>query len=175
MLEIKKLDLLAIIQTEGIELRQRGKNFIGLCPFHQEKTASFSVNTERQRFKCFGCGVSGDVIDLIRQLKGLSFRDSLKYLGITGGDSFRPCPQEVRRIELVKKFNLWCENYSKYLCEILRLCNQVDALFKSPDCFELNGLPGAYFLRDIYQYHLSILDGKDDAMKFKLYKEVRYG
>lgn len=54
MLEIKKPDLLAIIQAEGIELRQRGKNFIGLCPFHQEKTASFSVNTERQRFKCFG-------------------------------------------------------------------------------------------------------------------------
>ena len=48
-----------------VELKQRGRNFFGLCPFHNEKTPSFSVNPDKQIFKCFGCGVGGGSINFI--------------------------------------------------------------------------------------------------------------
>src|ERR1700686_4737882 len=49
----------------------------GLCPFHQEKTPSFSVNQTRQFYKCFGCGVSGDVLKFVMEMDGLTFPETL--------------------------------------------------------------------------------------------------
>ena len=175
MQAVEKLDILDVVQAEGVEMRQRGKHFWGLCPFHSEKTSSFYVDTERQRFKCFGCAISGDVIDFIQKYKGFSFRDALKYLGISGDKQVKQNPQETRRRELVEKFKAWCGNYTKYLCEMLRLCNRIDAFVKTPDDLEIKGLSEMYLLRDVCQYHLSILNGKDGKAKFELYKEVRHG
>ncbi len=68
------------IQDEGIELFQKGKNLMAFCPFHSEKTPSFQVIVEKQFFHCFGCGAGGDVIEFIRNVKGLSFLDAVEYL-----------------------------------------------------------------------------------------------
>lgn len=115
------------------------------------------------------------MVDFIRKLKGISFTETLRCLGVNGGSFTRACPQEARRREFVKKFNAWCGNYSKYLCERLRLCNRIDALVKTSEDMELDGLPEAYFLRDVYQYQSAILSGVDNELKFELYREVRFG
>jgi len=61
-------------------LKKRGRNFFGLCPFHNEKTASFSVNQERQIYKCFGCGAGGGSINFIMEIENLNFVESLRHL-----------------------------------------------------------------------------------------------
>ncbi len=63
-----------------VQLKKRGKNWFAPCPFHNEKTGSFSVSPERQMYKCFGCGVGGSVINFIQKIENLEFVDSLKFL-----------------------------------------------------------------------------------------------
>jgi len=76
-----------IIEVIGqrVELRRAGRNYIGLCPFHQEKTPSFTVSESRQTYHCFGFEAGGDVIDFFRQLDGLTFKEACAVLGITTG------------------------------------------------------------------------------------------
>lgn len=73
------LDIEAAVR-QHVELKRKGKTMTGLCPFHSEKTPSFKVSTERQRFKCFGCGAHGDVIDFYQKLLGLSLMDACAQL-----------------------------------------------------------------------------------------------
>ena len=63
-----------------IALKNRGGNFFGLCPFHNEKTPSFSVSGDRQMYHCFGCGAGGNVISFIMQIENYDFLDALKFL-----------------------------------------------------------------------------------------------
>jgi DNA primase len=86
--EIKsKLDIIAVIQEYVPTLKRTGKNYFGLCPFHNEKSPSFSVSEEIQRYKCFGCSESGDVINFIEKVEGIDFPKALelaaKRAGIT--------------------------------------------------------------------------------------------
>ena len=64
-----------------VELRRAGRNFKGLCPFHQERTPSFNVNPERKGYKCFGCGAGGDAIRFVMEIEGKSFPEALRKLG----------------------------------------------------------------------------------------------
>ena len=73
-------DLVRIV-GEHVRLRKSGSNFIGLCPFHSEKTPSFHVHADRQFFYCFGCHAKGDVIHFVERMEGLSFGDALRWLG----------------------------------------------------------------------------------------------
>ncbi len=63
-----------------INLRKRGRNHVGLCPFHSEKTPSFHVSEERQWFHCFGCGARGDAFKFLMQSDGLTFPEAVKWL-----------------------------------------------------------------------------------------------
>ncbi|MBN1464941.1 DNA primase [candidate division KSB1 bacterium] len=63
-----------------LTLRQKGRNHFGLCPFHSEKTPSFSVNSELQIFHCFGCGAGGNVFTFIMKMEGLTFPEAVKLL-----------------------------------------------------------------------------------------------
>ena len=63
-----------------VQLKKRGRNYFGLCPFHGEKTASFSVSPERQIYKCFGCSVGGGVINFIMEIEGMEFVNAVKHL-----------------------------------------------------------------------------------------------
>ena len=69
------------VVSEHVNLKKRGRNFFGLCPFHNEKTPSFSVNIEKQIYKCFGCGKGGRTINFIMDVEKLDFLDAIKYLG----------------------------------------------------------------------------------------------
>ncbi len=68
------------VVSQYVELKKKGRNFFGLCPFHSEKTASFSVNPEKQIYHCFGCGAGGGSIQFIMQMESLEFIDAIKYL-----------------------------------------------------------------------------------------------
>lgn len=67
--------------VEGaVKLRKAGVNYTGLCPFHSEKTPSFTVFSKNNRFKCFGCGESGDIIDLVCKTQNLKLHEAIKYI-----------------------------------------------------------------------------------------------
>jgi DNA primase len=68
-----------------VSLKKTGKNHVGLCPFHAEKTPSFSVNTEKQIFHCFGCGVGGNVFKFIELHEGLTFPEAVRKLAARSG------------------------------------------------------------------------------------------
>ena len=68
------------IISEFVKLKKRGANYVGLCPFHNEKTPSFTVSPVKGIFKCFGCGKAGDVVTFIMEHEKLSYYDALKYL-----------------------------------------------------------------------------------------------
>ncbi|MFM8362585.1 MAG: CHC2 zinc finger domain-containing protein, partial [Haliscomenobacter sp.] len=63
-----------------VNLRRRGVNMIGLCPFHNEKTPSFSVSPAKNIFKCFGCARGGTAVQFVMELENLSFPDAIRYL-----------------------------------------------------------------------------------------------
>lgn len=69
-----------IVEVVGqyVQLKKSGKNYVGLCPFHEEKTPSFSVVEDKQIFHCFGCGKGGNVFTFLQELEGLSFPESVK-------------------------------------------------------------------------------------------------
>lgn len=72
-------DIVEVI-TDYVRLEHKGRNYIGLCPFHQEKTPSFTVTSERQMFYCFGCSTGGNVFRFIMLKENLSFPESVRYL-----------------------------------------------------------------------------------------------
>ncbi len=74
-----RADIVEIVGAH-VRLRRAGRNFVGLCPFHNEKTPSFSVNAERGFFHCFGCGVGGSAFNFIMRVEGLTFPEAVRSL-----------------------------------------------------------------------------------------------
>lgn len=69
------------VVSDYVTLRKRGANLIGLCPFHNEKTGSFTVSPSKGIYKCFGCGVSGNAVGFVMAMEQCSFADAIKQLG----------------------------------------------------------------------------------------------
>lgn len=78
--EIKNAADIVEIVSEAVLLKKAGKNYLGLCPFHSEKTPSFTVSTDKQIFYCFGCGTGGNVFSFIMKQEGLSFPEAVRKL-----------------------------------------------------------------------------------------------
>src|SRR5437867_3703288 len=76
---LSKIDILEII-GQFVKLKKRGVNYLGLCPFHNEKTPSFTVSPSKEIFKCFGCGKSGNSISFIMEHEKLSYPEALRWL-----------------------------------------------------------------------------------------------
>ena len=95
------VDIVDII-SEVVLLKQTGSNYTGLCPFHSEKTPSFSVSREKQIFYCFGCGAGGNVFSFLMKQEGLSFVESVSKLAIRGGIEI---PDQKISPEMKKKIN----------------------------------------------------------------------
>ena len=74
-----KIDIEDIVSSY-VSLKRHGSLFKGLCPFHNEKTPSFTVYPETQSFYCFGCGAGGDAISFIKRIENIDYIDALKYL-----------------------------------------------------------------------------------------------
>jgi len=78
--EVRSANDIADVIGSYVPLKKRGGSYFGLCPFHNEKTPSFSVLSDRQMYHCFGCGAGGNVISFIMQIENYDFIDALKYL-----------------------------------------------------------------------------------------------
>ncbi len=89
----ERANIVEIVGTH-VRLKRAGRNYVGLCPFHNEKTPSFSVNAERGFFHCFGCGAGGTVFDFVMRLEGLTFPEAVQSLarryGVTLPETHEP-------------------------------------------------------------------------------------
>jgi DNA primase len=86
-------DLVSLV-SEYLTLKKTGQNFTGLCPFHAEKTPSFSVNPSKQFFHCFGCGVGGDIFQFVMKIEGIPFPEALRRLAIKAGVALPEATEE---------------------------------------------------------------------------------
>lgn len=91
----ERTDLVEII-SRHVALRKSGRALVGLCPFHNERTPSFHVNPERQRWKCFGCGEGGDVFSFVCRIDSISFREALEQLARKTGVELPRTEQSAR-------------------------------------------------------------------------------
>lgn len=90
--EVEELKSKADIQdiiSSYVNLKKTGKNYSGLCPFHKEKTPSFSVDTVKQLYHCFGCGEGGDIISFIQKTENLDFKETVEFLAKKVGYNLR--------------------------------------------------------------------------------------
>lgn len=94
--EVKeRLDIVETIE-KYVHLRKMGKNWAGNCPFHSEKTPSFMVNPEIQRFKCYGCGKGGDIFNFIQEIEHIEFPEALEKLAKEAGVEIKKRPVNTR-------------------------------------------------------------------------------
>lgn len=106
------------------DLRRSGQRFTGLCPFHDERTPSFSVNAAEKVYHCFGCGVGGDVITFVEEKEGLAFADAVEALAERYGvelereqEDPRVEEQRKRRARLAELMDRTATFYARYLWE----------------------------------------------------------
>lgn len=175
--EIKEsLDLVAIVEAAGVDLKRSGSRHIGLCPFHPDEAPSFFVFDDN-RFKCFGCGEHGDVIDFVKKYHGVDFKGALRILGIEQGPVTPEKRQEVKRLqhrrELVKAFRGWEVEAADKAAMLCRYYREVLGKIRTLD--DLNKHGERYHSLESYQYHLSIFVGNNDPAKFELWKANYYG
>lgn len=83
--EIRNSNDIVDVISQYVVLKRSGRNFFGLCPFHREKSPSFSVSPDKQIFHCFGCGVGGDVIHFVSKIENLDFKQSIEALAEKSG------------------------------------------------------------------------------------------
>ena len=83
--EIRNSNDIIDVISQYVTLKRSGRNYFGLCPFHKEKSPSFSVSPDKQIFHCFGCGAGGNVIHFISKIEGLDFKDTLEFLADRSG------------------------------------------------------------------------------------------
>lgn len=103
--EIRNSNDIVDIISQYVILKRSGRNFFGLCPFHKEKTPSFSVSPDKQIFHCFGCGAGGNVIHFISKIENVDFKESLEILADRAGIKLPTLENNVdsKRLELKEK------------------------------------------------------------------------
>ena len=114
--EIKESNDIVEIISQYVHLKRSGRNYFGLCPFHNEKSPSFSVSPDKQIFHCFGCGVGGNVITFISKIEGIGFKEAVENLAEKANISLPVnTSQEDNKIEELKskvyKVNMFTANY----------------------------------------------------------------
>ena len=78
--EVRSRNDIVEVISQYVVLKRSGRNFFGLCPFHKEKSPSFSVSPDKQIFHCFGCGAGGNVIHFVSKIENTNFVETLQLL-----------------------------------------------------------------------------------------------
>lgn len=112
-------DLASLIEGY-VELRPRGRSLVGLCPFHREKTPSFTVFPDSQYYKCFGCGVAGDAFTFLMEREGVSFREALEMLAERAHISLEGAFSRGERPRAAKDYCRALEKVAAFLHEELK-------------------------------------------------------
>lgn len=148
----ERVDMIALVQRHGVELKKSGRSYKGLCPFHQEKSPSFYVWADTRRFKCFGCQAGGDAISFVQRLLGKPFVDTVqdlaKELGIDLEAAVDPAMREKQQIKDATDFaaqhfqqRLWDPAIGHHAREYLRSRGLTDDLMRA---FGLGWAPVAW-------------------------------
>ena len=93
--------------ADFVSLKKKGQNLWACCPFHQERTPSFSVSPTKGFYKCFGCGAAGDAITFIREIEGVSFVEAVKYLANKYGIAIQETELHEQQVQQHKKDSLY--------------------------------------------------------------------
>lgn len=99
---LRRSDIVEVVSSY-VSLRRNGTDFVGLCPFHREKTPSFHISADKQLFYCFGCGAGGNLIDFVMKIENLDFVDCIKFLADRAGVALE---EEVYSPVIQKKHDL---------------------------------------------------------------------
>ena len=115
---IARTDIVDLV-SESVRLTKKGRNYWGLCPFHSEKTPSFSVSADKQIYKCFGCGKGGGAINFVMELDNLPFRDAVAVLAKRAGlevpDSGYSAGAKERREKLLAIYKQAARTFHQWL------------------------------------------------------------
>ncbi|MDB1946632.1 DNA primase [Clostridium tertium] len=167
--KVKEQNDIVDVISESVRLKRSGRNFSGLCPFHNEKSPSFSVSQDKQIYKCFGCGESGNVITFVMKNKNMPFVEAVKYLAdrvnITiESDKGRISPTAKKR-ELLYKVNV---EAARFFYSNLRLTKEAKEYFFNRGIKEETIKRfGLGFAKDSWNnllFHLRKLGFKDDLL-----------
>jgi len=114
---VEKADIVNIV-SQYVKLEKRGNNYIGLCPFHDDKNPSMSVSPQKKVFKCFSCGTAGDVVTFVSKIKNISTSEALREVGETVGIKVSMSQKDIFRQKNSKYYNVLKETsmfYNFYL------------------------------------------------------------
>lgn len=118
--EVKQATDIVQLISERVSLQRSGANWRGLCPFHSEKSPSFFVSEQLQRYRCFGCGKSGDAFTFLEEYEGMTFAEALQYLADRAGITLTKqtfTDEDEQRKRLLEILNLSREYYHFLLTE----------------------------------------------------------
>ena len=119
---VRALSLSDVVGRKVALKRKLGREYAGLCPFHNEKTPSFTVNDKKGFFHCFGCGEHGDAVGFVMKTEGLSFPESVEKLAREAGLPVpRATPQERERAERASTLQEVVEQAARWFQKQLRL------------------------------------------------------
>ena len=160
------VDIVAVI-SESVRLKRSGMNYFGLCPFHSEKTPSFSVSPQKQIFYCFGCGAGGTVFTYLMKYHGISFPEAVKMIAKKVGipiETGPVSPEQQRRMVLREG--------------LYRLNRQVQAHYEKLLTSAPAGGPGRDYLKrrgiteaDMVRFNLGFAPNRWDEMVIFLRKQ----
>jgi DNA primase len=119
--ELRNRVSLAEVVGKRVALKKRGRNFLGLCPFHREKTPSFNVHDDKGFYHCFGCQTHGDVIDFVMRTENVTFPEAVeKIAGLAGMKLPAPSPREAERDRETRSLNQVLEAAAHWFAEQLK-------------------------------------------------------
>ncbi len=110
---VDKADIVNIV-SQYVKLEKRGNNYIGLCPFHDDKNPSMSVSPQKKVFKCFSCGTAGDVVSFVSKIKNISNSEALREVGETVGIKVNMSQKDILKQKNMKYYNVLKEGASFY-------------------------------------------------------------
>ncbi len=158
-------DIVQVVSSY-VSLKKNGKNYWGLCPFHGEKTASFSVNGEKQFYYCFGCKAGGSVINFIMEIEHLSFHEAVEFLA---DRAHMPLPEMIQDDDYERR---------KTQRDRLREANKAAARFYHETLFKPEGAQALAYLKGrglsdsvIRKFGLGAAPNSWDTLTLKLLQE----
>ena len=177
--EIKSKNDIVDIVSQYVVLKRTGRNYMGLCPFHKEKSGSFCVSPDKQIFHCFGCGVGGNVFTFIMEYENMSFPEAVQYLADKAGmtlpesnQSGQDASREKYKI-LLRDMNKTAAAYFHYIMRHTEHGKKAYEYFKgrglSDETINQFGLGYADIYRDdLYRYLKGLRSGRDRREKWRI-------